>query len=182
VAALILGSLLALATSKWSLLRALFSPLISLIKSTPVASFIILVLIWVGRDILPSVIVLLMALPVVWANVSEGIARTDPLLLEMAQVFRFSRYKTLRRIYIPSLMPYFLSACRSCLGLAWKAGVAAEVLCTPRDSIGKLLFESKIYYDTTGIFAHTLVIIVLSIVIEKLVIAWFRPLEKRFGT
>lgn len=171
LAALVLGFLLALLTSRFRLLHSLFSPLITVIKSTPVASFIILILIWVGRDVLPSVIVLLMALPVVWANVGEGIRCTDPLLLDMARAFRFSPWKRLRRIYIPSVLPYFLSACRSCLGLAWKAGVAAEILTVPTVSIGKMIFESKLYLETVDLFAWTLVVIVCSLVIEKVIMA-----------
>lgn len=182
LASLLLGSLLALATSRWRVLHALFSPLISVIKSTPVASFIILVLIWVGRDILPVVIVLLMALPVVWANVSEGIFRTDKLLLEMAKLFRFSRIKTLRRVYIPSVMPYFLSACRSCLGLAWKAGVAAEILTVPSVSIGKMIYESKLYLETVDLFAWTLVVIVCSLVIEKVLMSAIGRLGRSYST
>jgi len=181
VAALVLGSLLALAGSRWSAVHGLISPLISVIKSTPVASFIILVLIWVGRDILPSVIVLLMALPVVWANVGEGIARTDVLLLEMAHIFRFSKAKTLRRIYIPSVMPYFISACRSCLGLAWKAGVAAEILTVPTVSIGKMIYESKLYLETLDLFAWTLVVIVCSLVIEKVLMTAIGRLGRSYS-
>ena len=171
ICAVILGLLLAVATSRSRLLYTLFAPLLTVIKSTPVASFIILVLIWVGRDILPSVIVVLMALPVVWGNVSAGIAATDPLLLEMARVFRFSPFRRLRRVYIPSVMPHFLSACRSCLGLAWKAGIAAEVLAVPKQSIGKMLYESKLYWETTDLFAWTLVVIICSLITEKVLMA-----------
>ncbi|MBQ9733671.1 MAG: ABC transporter permease subunit [Clostridia bacterium] len=181
VCAVVLGLALAVATSFSRLLHSLFSPLITVIKSTPVASFIILVLIWVGRDILPSVIVVLMALPVVWSNVSTGISSTDALLLQMGRVFRFSFGKTLRRIYIPSVMPHFLSACRSCLGLAWKAGVAAEVLTVPAVSIGKMLYESKLYWETLDLFAWTLVVIICSLISEMVLMAAIGRLGKSRG-
>ena len=77
VAATILGVLLAMLTEWSSIVRALVAPLMTLIKSTPVASFIILALIWLGRSVLPAVISGLMVLPVVWANVSAGIAGRD---------------------------------------------------------------------------------------------------------
>jgi len=182
LAGVVVSILLSLLTSFSKIARALLEPLLHVIKSTPIASFILLTLVWLDRQILPSFIAFLMVLPILWANITTGIKETPKSLIEVADVFGANEKQKIGIVYIPSAMPYFLAGCRSCLGLAWKAGVAAEVLCTPRDSIGKLLFESKIYYDTTGIFAHTLVIIVLSIVIEKLVIAWFRPLEKRFGT
>ncbi|MBE7017851.1 MAG: ABC transporter permease subunit [Ruminococcaceae bacterium] len=181
VCAMALGVLLALATSRWALLRSLFSPLLTVIKSTPVASFIILLILWVGRDILPSVIVVLMALPIVWSNVSTGISQTDPLLIEMARVYRFSPWRRLRRVYIPSVMPHFLAACRSCLGLAWKAGVAAEVLTVPALSIGKILYESKLYWETLDLFAWTVVVIICSLIIEKVLIAAIAAISKSYS-
>ncbi len=171
VCAVVIGVVLAIITSRSGLLKSLFTPLITVIKSTPVASFIILLILWVGRDILPSVIVVLMALPVVWSNVSAGIAGTDKQLIEMSRIFRFSVWKRLRRVYVPSVMPHFLSACRSTLGLAWKAGVAAEVLTVPAVSIGKMLYESKLYWETLDLFAWTLVVIICSLIIEKLLMA-----------
>ena len=181
VCAVALGVVLALATSRSALLRTLFSPLLTVIKSTPVASFIILLILWVGRDILPSVIVVLMALPVVWSNVSTGISETDIRLIEMAKVFRFSLWRRIRRIYVPSVMPHFLAACRSCLGLAWKAGVAAEVLTVPAVSIGKMLYESKLYWETQDLFAWTVVVIICSLIIEKVLIAAISAMGKKYS-
>ena len=171
VAGIVLGTLLAVLTCRFSLLHALFSPLLTVIKSTPVVSFIVLLILWVGRSVLPSVIVVLMVLPVVWANVTAGIEGTDLQLLQMAKVYRFPRARTLRRVYIPAVMPHFLSACRSALGLAWKAGVAAEVLAVPAVSIGKQLADSKSYMETLDLFAWTLVVILCSLAIEKLLMA-----------
>lgn len=172
------GVLLAAATSRFRLLRALLSPLLTIIQSTPVASFILLFLIWLGRDILPSVIVALMVLPVVWRNVAAGAAAADPQLLELAAVYRFPPLRKLRRIYIPSAAPYFFAACRSGLGLAWKAGVAAEVLTVPKNSIGQMLYESKLYLETTDLFAWTVTVILCSLIIEKLLAAAIARLEK----
>ena len=142
-----------------------------MIRSTPVASFIVLLLLWLGRDLLPVVIVVLMALPVIWGNVCAGIRNTDPLLLRTAKVFGFTRLRTLRRVYIPSVMPHFLSGCRTALGLGWKAGIAAEVLTVPALSIGKLLMEAKQYWEVTDLFAWTLVVILCSLIIEKVLMA-----------
>lgn len=166
-----LGTLLAVVTRRFKPADALLSPLLTLVRSTPVASFILLVLIWVGRDILPAVIVVLMVLPVVWGNVSAGIAGTDEKLLEMARLYRFGTGRTVLRVYVPAVLPHFLSACRTSLGLAWKAGVAAEVLTVPQLSIGRHLYEAKLYLETVDLFAWTVVVIVLSLVIEKLLAA-----------
>lgn len=176
--AVVLGTLLAVICCRWRLADVLFAPLLTVIKSTPVASFIVLLLLWLGRDVLPVVIVLLMALPVIWGNVCAGIRTTDPLLLRTAKVFGFSSGRTLRRVYVPSVMPHFLSACRTALGLGWKAGIAAEVLTVPALSIGKLLMESKLYWEVTDLFAWTLTVILCSLIIEKVLMAAIGRLGK----
>ena len=169
--AVVLGTLLAVLCCRWKVADALFAPFVTVIKSTPVASFIVLLLLFLGRDLLPVVIVVLMALPVIWGNVCAGIRNTDPLLLRTAKVFGFSRGRTLLRVYLPSVMPYFLSACRTALGLGWKSGIAAEVLTVPAVSIGKLLMEAKQYWEVTDLFAWTLAVILCSLVIEKVLMA-----------
>ena len=168
--AAVLGVLLAILTESSVLCKTLLSPLMTLVKSTPVASFIILALIWLGRGILPAFISALMVLPIVWTNVSAGIAAQDPLLLEMARVYAVPRGRVLRRITLPTVLPYFRSALSSALGLGWKAGIAAEVLTVPQPCIGKMIFESKLYLETTDLFAWTLAVILLSLFIERLLL------------
>ena len=167
IIAVVLGTVLAALTERFGWLDALLSPLLTVIKSTPVASFIILAILWMGRDYVPVFIVVLMALPVLWANVSVGIRTTDAGLREMAKVYQFSPARRLRRIWVPSVMPHFLSGCRTALGLAWKAGIAAEVLTVPAKSIGKMLYTSKLNLEVEELFAWTAVVIPLSLIIER---------------
>ena len=174
------GVLLAVLTARSRAAGALLRPLLTAVKATPVASFIILALLWMGRNILPGFIAALIVLPVVWTNVETGIRETPPDLLEVAQVFRFSGRKLLTKLYAPSVLPYFLSACRSALGLGWKAGIAAEVLTVPAISIGKQLYEAKLYWETPDLFAWTLTVILCSLVIETLVTAALDRLCARY--
>ena len=181
LAATVLGVGLAVLTESSALAKALLSPLMTLVKNTPVASFIILALIWLGRDILPVFIAGLMVLPVVWANVSAGIAGQDAGLLEMARVFGLSRARILRRVTLPSVLPHFRAALRSALGLGWKAGIAAEVLTVPQRSIGRMIYESKLYLETTSLFAWTLAVVVISLLIERLVLRLVSLTERKGG-
>ena len=107
-------------------------------------------------------------LPVVWENLSRGIRAADQQLLELARAYRFSRGKTVRLIYLPSLRPYFLSALTTSMGLAWKSGVAAEVLCWPRPGIGTQIYNSKLYLEIPELFAWTAVVVALSLLLERL--------------
>lgn len=161
-----LGVLLAWAVYRFPWADRLLSPALRVIRATPVASFILLVLLWTGKNAVPAIISGLMVLPVVWANLVRGLGETDPKLLELARAYRFSRWKTARLIYLPSLRPYFLSAVTTALGLAWKSGVAAEVLCIPRAAIGTRIYESKLYLEIPDLFAWTAVVVALSLLLE----------------
>lgn len=163
-----LGLLLAVLTCVCRLADELLSPAIRVIRATPVASFILLVLLWVARSWVPVVIAALMVLPVVWTNVSRGIRETDPQLLEMARAYRFSRAKTLVLVYLPSLQPYLLSAITTSMGLAWKSGVAAEVLCLPAIAIGTQIHNTKFYLEVPHLFAWTVVVVTLSLIMEHI--------------
>lgn len=169
-AALVAGVLLAVLTSASQVCRTLFKPLVSIIRATPVASFIILALVWLRSARVPVFISFLTVVPIVWANVESGILETDKKLLEMARVYRFSRGQILRDVYIPSVRPYFLSAFTTGLGFAWKSGIAAEVIANTKNSVGGEIYSAKIYLETPDLFAWTLVVIALSMVLEKLLV------------
>ena len=179
LAALTLGVLLALLTHRSALARALLSPVMTLVKSTPVASFILLALLWLGRSKVPVFISALMVLPVVWANVSSGLAGVDPQLLELARVYRLPRLRVLRRITWPSVLPHLRAALRSALGLGWKAGIAAEVLTVPPYAIGRQIYEAKLYLETTELFAWTAAVVALSLVIEGLLLRFVDRLGRK---
>ena len=171
LAAALLGTLLAALSCRFRFAAVLLSPPLAAVKATPVASFIILALLWMGRDPLPGFISALVVLPVVYANVSAGIAALDPALLEVARVYRLSRGRLLTKVYVPAVLPWFVSALRSSLGMGWKAGVAAEVLTVPAVSIGRRLYESKLYLETEDLFAWTAAVVLLSLGLERLLTA-----------
>ena len=162
------GSVLGIITAVSGFLRALLDPLRSVVKAAPVTSFIILVLLYLSSALTPMFIAFLIVLPVAWTNVAAGIASTDPQLLEMAEVFGFSRAKKLKTVYAPSVLPHFLSACTTGLGFAWKSGVTAEVIAHPAFGMGKAIYESKLYLETPDLFAWTAAVIILSFALEKL--------------
>lgn len=176
---MVLGCALGAVTAAVPLLRELFRPLMTIIKSTPVASFIILLLVLIPTGAVPSVTALLMVTPMFWTNIFTGAQQVDKSLLEMAQVFRLGRGTTLKNIYIPSVLPYFTGALTAGIGLAWKAGIAAEVICVTRDSIGKGLYQSKIYLETEDLFAWTAMVIILSLILENALVALIRKLTDR---
>lgn len=178
LAAVLTGVIAAGIGHKVGIFRVLLLPLMTVIKATPVASVIVLLLIFIGAAKIPALITFLIVLPVVWTNLDEGLSRIDPGLSEVARVYGFSFSRRLRVLVLPSLRPYFLSACRTSLGLAWKAGIAAEILATPRGTIGRMIGDARQYLETEQMFAWTLTVILLSLVIEFGFVALFRRLDR----
>ena len=161
------GVLLAGLSAVYDAVRYVFAPLFNVIKAVPVASFIILALLWVRGGNLSICISFLMVLPIIYNNMLAGFTRVDKSLLEMAAVFRLSNMKKIKYIYIPQVLPYFTAACTTSLGLCWKSGIAAEVIGMPAGSMGNRLYETKLYMDTPEMFAWTVVIVIISFVVEK---------------
>lgn len=169
-----LGCLLGVLSGKWPLLETLLWPYVITIKTVPVASFIIISLIFFSARQLSTFISFLMVFPVIYSNVLEGIRSTDKDLMEMAQVFRMGWWRRLGYIYLPHLKPFLFSACSVALGMSWKSGVAAEVIGVAAGSIGEKLYESKIYFMTEDLLAWTVVIVLVSVLFEKLFLQLMR--------
>lgn len=175
-----LAAALAALSARWRLVRELLAPLAAAVKAVPVVSFIILALVWLDSRSLPLFISALMVFPPVYLNVLAGIAAADGRLLEMARVFRVP-LRRLTGIYLPAVLPYFRSAVSLALGLCWKAGAAAEVIGLPAGTIGERLYTAKVYFQTPDLFAWTAVIVVVSMLFEKLFLALVDALAGKAG-
>ena len=170
------GILLAWGSYRYPFLEELLAPFILALKSVPVASFVIILLIWAGNRMLSLYISALVVLPLLYLNTLSGLKATDPKLLEMATVFHMPTTRCLRFIYLPALVPYLYSAFQTALGMAWKSGVAAEVIGQPLGSMGNGLYNAKIYLETGELLSWTIAIILISYLFERLFLAGFRAL------
>lgn len=168
------GFVFAVLAANFRAVEILLHPYVVTIKAVPVASFIILCLIWFSYDQLTVLIAFLIAFPVIYSNLLQGLKNTDKQLLEMAELYRVSRRKKFLYIYLPGVKPYLLSACSIAVGMAWKAGVAAEVIGVVNHSIGEKLYTAKIYFQNADLLAWTVVIVLCSVLCEKLFHALIR--------
>ena len=161
-----LGALAALACSnRWA--AAVVGAIMSLLRSVPVASIIVLLLIWSDSTYLSLWVSFLMVLPLVCSNTREGLDAREVKMAEMAQVFGFSAGRRWWAITLPGLLPYLRSAARVGFGMAWKAGVSAELIGIPTGSIGERLYQAKLYVSTADLFAWTAVIVAFSYLCER---------------
>lgn len=164
----VIGTLLGVLSYKSRVLHAFLRPIQTVVKSTPVSSFVLLAIFWMGKEILPSFISSLIVIPIIWSTLTASLASTDRNLIEAADIYKVKGIRRIKYIYIPSVGKEYVSTLETGFGLAWKAGVAAEVLCTPENSLGREIYYSKTYIETEKLFAWTVCIIIISLIFEVL--------------
>lgn len=166
--AFLAGILLASCASAFPAVRTLLLPYIAVVRAVPVASFIIMALIWIRAENLSVFITFLMVFPIIYQNTLAGFDAEDPLLREMADSFHVPMPVRLRYIDLPRLRPWIRSACSSGIGFAWKSGVAAEIIGLPKGSIGEMVYNAKIYFETADLFCWTISIVLLNMVTGRI--------------
>lgn len=166
----LVGGLLAVAAARCRPVESLLRPVMLTVKSVPVASFIIVALIWLNSRRLNTFISFLMVLPIVYGNLLEGLKSESRALAEMARVYQVSPLRRLVYVQLPQLKPYLLSALSLALGMSWKSGIAAEVIGIPTGSTGAMLYQAKVYLDMSALYAWTVSIVLVSLAFEKAVL------------
>ena len=164
---LAVGAPLAALAAKFRIAEILLAPYMVTIRSVPVASFTVVALICFTAANLSWLISFLMVLPIVYTNLLDGFRATDEKLLEAASVFGMTHTARLRFIYLPQIKPFLISASKTAMGLAWKSGVAAELIGSPAGSVGEALYYTKLYSETADLFAWTVAIVLASVICEK---------------
>ncbi len=167
IVSLMLGILLAFAASHSAFVEQLLRPVVAAAKATPVMSVIVLALVWFTSSFVPIFACILLCFPIFYTNTLAGLRSVDSQLLEMAAVFRVKRSRVITGVIVPTIIPHVYSALAMCLGFSWKSVVAAEVLSSPRYALGYRLYETKLYLNTPELFAWTLAIVVISLIVEK---------------
>ena len=166
---LILGTTLALTAARFSVIEDLLWPFMITVKSVPVASFIVLALMWLTSKELSVFISFLMVIPIIYTNILSGIKNSSHELDKVSTVFRMPIGRRILYIWIPRIKPFMLSACSIALGLSWKAGVAAEIITYKENSIGRNLAIAKNVIEGADLFAWTIIVVLLSLAIEALI-------------
>ena len=161
------GFFLAVFSHRFRLLQDFISPIMMTLKVVPMISFVIMLLIWVGNQALTVYLSFLIVLPLIYTSTLSGLNAVDQNLLEISREYGFSRWYRFLYVYRPAFMPFVLSSCKVSLGMSWKSGIMAEVIGTPRPSIGREMYAAKTYLQTADLFAWTIVVIILSLLFEK---------------
>ena len=175
--AVILGLVFGMLSGNSKLFKIITSPVSRLIRSVPVAAFIILAWLWIPSTAIPSFISFLMVFPIVWLQIETALLSVDNRLIEMASVMGMSHKGIILNIKLPCVLPALRNACITGLGFAWKSGVAAEVICNPTGCLGAILSNAKSNLEYSKVFAIVLTIVILSLLLENFIKFFWR--EKR---
>ena len=159
---LVLGLAVGFPAGKRPLFQRFIQPYMTIIRSTPVMAVILIAIVWLPAETVPVFVAFLMAFPVITQNVAAGIRAVDPRLVAMAQVYKVRKHRMLSGLYLPALAPFLAAGASSALGLAWRAGIAAEVLSQPLWGIGAGMQEAKLRLQTPRVFAWTLAALAVS--------------------
>ncbi len=175
------GVILGILAHRFRFVKELLAPIMGLLKTVPMISFVIMLLIWVGNQALTIYLSFLIVLPMIYTSTISGLEAVDPQQLEMAKVYRISPLYKFLYIYRPALMPYLFSTSRVALGMSWKSGIMAEVIGTPEPSIGRAMYQAKQFLQTPELFAWTVVVILLSFVFEWIFLIFLKQTMRPMG-
>jgi NitT/TauT family transport system permease protein len=141
-------------------INAFLAPFFAVVAATPVMSVILIAFLVFGSERTPVFTAFLMVFPVMAANTIAGVRAVDPKLKELFALYRVPRETTVRRLYIPAIMPFILGGMRSSLSLCWKVVVASEVLVQPLLALGTGMQRAKAQLETPELFAWTLATVI----------------------
>ena len=164
----LMGAALALAAHASSLLSTLIAPIMTVIKATPVASFIMVLWCFIGSSPVPTVIGALMVAPLIYHSLIKALQVKNTELDEVCRVYKIQGIRKFRFLYFPTILEFLIPAAVSAMGLCWKASIAAEIIAYTKNSIGREIYLSKAFLEGATLFAYTTVVILLSLVFEKL--------------
>ena len=176
---IVLGISFAYLSYKLKFVKDFLSPLLTFLKATPVASFVIILLIWLGNSSLSLVISTMIVLPIMYGSTLTGLESVNKKMIEMSDLYRIRPIDKIRHLYFPHIKPQLETSMTLSSGMAWKSGVAAEVIAQPLLTIGNNMYISKIYLETDELFAWTVVTIILSKLLELFVKLLFKGEKKQ---
>ena len=174
--AMFIGVAIGIAMGRSKPLDRFFDSWLVLFLNLPALVTIILCYVWFGLiEAAAIAAVAINKIPNVVVTLREGARALSRDYMEMAQVFRFGRAKTLRHVILPQLAPFLLAAARSGLALIWKIVLVVELL-GRSDGVGFQLNLFFQLFDVASILAYTIAFVAVVLVIE---LGILQPLEVR---
>lgn len=162
-----LGISIGISISLNNALKEVIMPLVKLLQSIPVISWVLLSLIWFKIELIPIFILLTNTLPIVIISVYEGIKGVDKKLLEMSSFFKVTKKKIIKNLYIPSIISHIIASSSIVLSSSFKIIIMSEIITKISTGIGSSINEAWINIETEKILAWTLIAVFFSLAIDS---------------
>lgn len=176
---LLLALVIGIGGYRFKVIRYLFEPLHMIIKTIPNISYIIIILIWFGSNKSVGIICFLIIFPMIYANIVYSLDSMDKKYHDVELIYHESFSNTLFFHLMPYLYPLILSNLKTCISLGFKVGVMAEILSQAAVGLGRLLQIAKLDLNMTAIFAYTIIIILICILIDLVFDIFIHFYQKR---
>ncbi len=186
IVGVVVGSLLALATTRFRLLRESFTPLAVVANATPIVALAPIFNAWFGITGATSnvaVVIVVVFFPV-FINVARGLTEVHPNQLELMRSYAASPTTVLREVRIPNALPFFATSLRLAAPLSVIAAIVAEYFGGPTNRLGPVITQNASFarYDNAWAAivvasALGLVLFGLALLIERAIVPSGRPIE-----
>lgn len=165
-----------------SAIRMIFAPTLTTIRQIPIMAWIPLLILWLGiGESSKIVIILIGALFPIMINTLTGIASTPLEYVEVARLYKLSRWKTFTKVYFPHAIPHIQTGLKLGLGVSWMAVVAAELIAAS-SGIGYKMSYARTLMQSDRVIVYMIVIGAVGIIMDKLLTIVFSaltPWEKK---
>ena len=148
--------------------RLIFTPIVLLLKTIPVASIIIIMIIFIGHNNSPYYIASFVIFPIMYEGIYGGLKQIDDSALDEIKTISNFNLVIAKDIYLPLIKNNITTSLLQSIGLGLKVMLMAEFISQPTHSIGRQLLEEKNYLNYDAVFAWTLLLIMIVIILELL--------------
>ncbi len=160
------GSGLGFAAGLSPALMRLVTPLTAAVQTCPPVVWISLLMVWVGTgSTVPVAVVFATTAPVIFSNTAHGVMAADTRLRAMSALYSVPLPRRVRRLFIPSVRPYWLSGFSISLATAWKTAAVAEFFGSHR-GVGAKIYWSYRNLAMPELFAWALALVILGVTLE----------------
>jgi len=166
VFALIFAMILGVLATVYPFFKYLMQPINSFGKTIPTMVLVVLSLVWFDKDKTPFVVGFAITFPILYEGIRNGLMQIDKKVIDMTKIYEVSLKDKIKKIYLPVMKFYFMSIFVSTFSLTFKTVIAGEVHGQPKFGIGSQIQLEKVNFNTSGIFAWIVIIVIISFVLE----------------
>lgn len=170
-AGLLLGLGLAVPAAAHPALGAFLEPPLLALKAVPVACLVVILLLWVGSAGVGVACTFIVVLPAYYFSALGALQSRNKTLEDALSVQGLRGSRKALALLWPQMIGYLSATSKVCVGMAWKAGVAAELIALSGITLGAQVYQAKLLLETSQLMAWTITIVACAYLSERLFLA-----------